>query len=195
MTDGKSESDCLTELAEAVRAKNAADRPIARLIGKPALPGHFGEFVAARIFDIELLPNAANPGFDGWFRCGELEGKKVNIKYKTKHDGLLNLKKEGEAGPDYYLVMTGPKKRAQPPLGRNRPWVIESVFLFETEALVRELRNRNPKKKIGVAAGVPVDLWKKAMIYPDGVSPLLPVMDAHRDLLALFSAARIGCNE
>ena len=185
--------DRLTELAEFVRRKNLADRPIARLIGKPALPGHFGEFVAAQIFDIRLNKGAAFPGFDGRFRSGELTGKSVNIKYKTKRDGLLNLKKEGEAGPDYYLVMTGPKKRAQPPLGGNRPWVIESVFLFEAEALVRELRNRNPKKKIGVAAGVPVDLWKKAMIYPNGGSPHLPVTEARRRRLALFSEAEIGC--
>ena len=195
MTGRRPESDRLTDLADSVRTKNAADRHVARLIGRPALPGHFGEFVAAQVFDIELCRNAANPGFDGKFRNGELEGKCVDIKYMTKHDGLLNLKKEGETGPDYYLVMTGPDEEPGPSHGKTRPWVIESVFLFDAEALVDELKARNPEKKIGTAAGVPVDLWKKAMIYPDGVSPLLPVMDAHRDLLALFSAARIGCNE
>lgn len=195
MTDGKFESDCLTDLAEAVRMKNLADRPIARLIKKPALPGHFGEFVAARIFDIELHDDAAHPGSDGVLRYEKLNGTSVNIKFTTKHDGLLNMNEEEEIWPDYYLVMTGPKENPEPSHGEDRPWVIESVFVFDTIALVCELWTRNPKKKIGVATYVPVDLWAEAMIYPNCVSPLLPVMDAHRDLLALFSAARIGCNE
>ena len=195
MTDAKSESDCLTDLADSVRVKNAADRHVARLIGRPALPGHFGEFVAARIFDIELNKGAAKPGFDGRFRSGELTGKSVNIKFYTKHDRLLDMTEEGKPGPDYYLVMTGPKGNAEPSRGKTRPWVIESVFLFEAEALVRELRAQNPKKRIGLAAHVYVKLWRKAMIYPDGVSSLLPVTDAQRDRLALFSAARIAGNE
>ena len=195
MTDGKSESDCLTELAEAVRAKNVADRPIASLIGKPALPGHFGEFVAARIFDIELNKGAAFPGFDGRFRCGKLEGKSVNIKFYTKHDRLLDMTEEGKPGPDYYLVMTGPKGNAEPSRGKTRPWVIESVFLFEAEALVRELKAQNPEKRIGLATHVYVKLWRKATIYPNGESPLLPITEARRRWLKLFSAARIGCNE
>lgn len=193
MTGGTPESDCLTDLADSVRTKNAADRHVARLIKRPALPGHFGEFVAAQIFDIELNKNAAHPGFDGEFRSGKLEGKRVDIKYTTKHDGLLNLKKKGKPKPDYYLVMTGPKEKAGPSHERARPWVIESVFLFEAEALVGELKARNPKKKIGTAAGVPVDLWEKAMIYPNGGSPLLEVTEVRRCQLALFSADEIGC--
>ena len=195
MTGGTPESDCLTDLAEAVRRKNLADRPIARLIGKPAFPGHFGEFVAAQVFDIELNRGAANPGFDGRFRSGELAGKSVNIKFYTKHDRLLDMTEEGKAGPDYYLVMTGPKKRAQSLLGRNRPWVIESVFLFEAEALVRELKAQNPEKRIGLATHVYVKLWRKATIYPNGESPLIQITTARRRWLRLFSATRIGCDE
>lgn len=187
--------DLLTELAEFVRRKNVADQPIARLIGRPALPGHFGEFVAARIFDIELNKGAAKPGFDGRFRSGELTGKSVNIKFYTKHDRLLDMTEEGKAGPDYYLVMTGPDEKPGPSRGKPRPWVIVSVFLFEAAPLVDELKTRSPKKKIGVATYVPVDLWARAMIYSNCVSPLLPVTEARRDQLSLFSAARIACNE
>ena len=195
MTDGKPESDRLTELADFVRTKNAADRHVARLIGRPTLPGHFGEFVASRIFDIELNKGAAKPGFDGRFRSGGLTGKSVNIKFYTRNDHLLDMTEEGKPGPDYYLVMTGPKGKAEPSRGKTRPWVIESVFLFEAEALVRELRAQNPKKRIGLAAHVYVKLWRKAMIHPNGDSPLLEVTETRRRQLALFSAARIGCNE
>lgn len=195
MTDAKSESDCLTDLADSVRVKNAADRHVARLIRRPALPGHFGEFVAERIFDIELNKDAAFPGFDGVFRDGRLEGKSVNIKFYTKHDRLLDMMEEGKAGPDYYLVMTGPDEKPGPSRGKPRPWVIVSVFLFEAAPLVDELKTRSPKKKIGVATYVPVDLWAEAMIYPNCVSPLLPVTEARRDQLSLFSAARIACDE
>ena len=192
MTGRNQESDRLTDLARAVHKKNRADARVARLMAKQALPGHFGEFVAAMVFQIRLCRTANQKAFDGVFRGGALDGKTVNIKYKTKHDRLLNLKNEGEVRPDYYLVMTGPKKRAKPPPGEIRSWVIESVFLFDARALVCELKALNPRKTIGVAAGVPVDLWKKAMIYPDGVSPLLSVTGDQRDRLALFSAAAVG---
>ena len=146
--------------------------------------------MAAQIFDIKLCSAANRKAIDGKFLGGGLDGKTVNIKFYTKNDGLLDLQED--AGPDYYLVMTGPKEAAGSSHGKVRPWVIESVFLFDTAALVSELRKRNPKKKIGVAAGVPVDLWQKAMLYPNGVSPLLKVANDQRDRLALFSAAAVG---
>lgn len=186
------EPDCLVDLALAVRKKNVADGRVARLLCRPALPGHFGEFVASQVFGIELYLNAARPRSDGVFRGGELGGKSVNIKYYTKHDGLLNMSKDGKTEPDYYLVMTGPKEKAESSRGKTRPWVIESVFVFNAAALVRELLRRNPTKKIGVAAGVPKDLWEAAMIYPDGVSSLLSVTDVQRGLLALFAADAVG---
>ena len=175
----------LRRLAALLTAKNVLDREMTKIIGRPMEKGNFGEFVAAQVFDIELHRNRANPGCDGVFRGGTADGRCVNVKYSAKHDGLLNMKEK--EGPDYYLVLTGPKKAV-----KARPWVIESVFVFDAAALVRELLKRNPKKKIGIAAGVPVDLWEAAMIYPEPVSGLLPVTDAQRDLLALFASSRIG---
>lgn len=184
--------DPLVDLADAVREKNVADVPVARVMGRPALPGHFGEFVASRVFDIELHDHAANPGSDGCFRSGRLAGKSVNIKYYTKHDRLLDMNKEGEAGPDYYLVMTGPEEDAGPSLEKTRPWVIESVFLFDAANLVCELRKRSPKKKIGVATYVPADLWREARIYWNAVPRLLKVTATRRRQLALFAAGAVG---
>lgn len=173
-------------------AKNVLEREMTTIIDRPMEKGHFGEFVASQVFDIKLHESAAKKGSDGVFRSGDLGGKTVNIKFYTKHDGLLDLKKKKEDGPDYYLVMTGPKEKAESSRGKTRPWVIESVFVFNAAALVRELLRRNPTKKIGVAAGVPKDLWEAAMIYPDGVSSLLSVTDVQRGLLALFAADAVG---
>ena len=174
----------LQRLAETVRQKNTADRRVAEIIGRPALSGHFGEFVAAAIFGIELCGSATQEGYDGWFRGGALDGKTVNIKYYTKHDGLLDLKREN--GPDYYLVLTGPAADPAASCERTRPWVIESVFLFQAAELVGRLT-----AKIGIATSVRKSLWNDAKIYTCD-SSLLPLEQSQRDLLALFSESEVG---
>ena len=42
--------------------------PFAGIIQRPMASGHLGEWVASRIFDIELAAVAVEPGFDGRFR-------------------------------------------------------------------------------------------------------------------------------
>ena len=183
--DGRESSQrSLQRLAETVRRKNAADRRVAEIIGRPALSGHFGEFVAAAIFGIELCGSATQEGYDGWFRGGALDGKTVNIKYYTKHEGLLDLKREN--GPDYYLVLTGPPAEPAPSCGQTRPWVIESVFLFQAAELVGRLTGT-----IGTATSVPKSLWKDAEISPLD-SSLLPLEGSQKDLLALFRESAVG---
>lgn len=192
MTGREPEPDCLVDLANAVREKNVVDADVARLLDRPALPGHFGEFVASRVFDIKLHASAAHPGSDGMLRSGPLKGKRVNIKYTTKRDGLLNMSKDGKTEPHCYLVMTGPKEDAGPSQGKVRPWVIESVFVFDGRKLVGELKTLNPEKRIGVATYVPVDLWARAMIYPQARSRLLAVTDAQREQLRRFAVTSVG---
>jgi hypothetical protein len=51
----------LEELAEPLREQNAVDARIGRLINRPMTPGHAGEWIAARVFGIQLEPTAA-PG-------------------------------------------------------------------------------------------------------------------------------------
>ena len=74
------ERDELQELASLIKARNVLENSIAGIIGRPAHPGHIGEFVASRIFDIELPESAVNRGCDGHFRTGLLAGKSVNVK-------------------------------------------------------------------------------------------------------------------
>lgn len=177
-------ANMLTALSVLLKRKNEVEREMAAIIGRPLEKGHFGEFVAAQIFGIELCGSATQEGYDGWFRGGALDGKTVNIKYYTKHDGLLDLKREN--GPDYYLVLTGPAGEPAASCGRTRPWVIESVFLFQAAELLGRLT-----VKIGIATSVRKSLWNDAKIYPCD-SSLLPLEQSQKDLLALFRESAVG---
>ena len=70
----------LEHLAELIRAKNEADLSIARLLGRPALFGNIGEFVAARVFSIDLMPSGSHAGYDDIFCVPPLAGRTVNMK-------------------------------------------------------------------------------------------------------------------
>ena len=70
----------LAELSELIRERNSIDRKIGTILGRPVHSGHFGEYVAAAIFGIELHPSASYKGSDGYFTQGPLTGKSVNIK-------------------------------------------------------------------------------------------------------------------
>jgi hypothetical protein len=170
--------DDLERLAALVRIKNDADLAIARLIGRPSAPGNIGEFVAARIFAIRLMTSGSHPGYDGVFEAGPLAGKTVNIKTYSRQESALDI---SPYPCDYYLVLTGPPGQA-----RTRPWVIDSVFLFEHEQLLAELGARGVK--IGEATSVRKAEWEAARIFPaQPVSPL-QLSKSQFAWLALFSA-------
>ena len=133
----------LRRLSSLLKERNAVDAEIAGVIGRPAHPGHVGEFVAAQIFDIDLLESASQKGLDGHFVEGPLRGRSVNVKYTAKRDGLLNMTPDNP--PDFYLVLTGPKGPPASSRGKTRPWVIDSVFLFRGPDLVRRLKERGLK--------------------------------------------------
>jgi hypothetical protein len=116
----------LERLAELVQIKNDADLAIAQLIGRPSSPGNIGEFVAARVFDIELMRSGSHPGYDGVFLDGPLADKTVNIKTYSRHESVLDI---GAHPCDFYLVLTGPPGQA-----RNLPWVIESGLFVRSGA-------------------------------------------------------------
>jgi hypothetical protein len=60
-------------IARLLHERNAIDEEIAAITGRPMTSGHLGEWVASRIFDIELEPSAAAAGITASFaprRCG-----------------------------------------------------------------------------------------------------------------------------
>ena len=159
-------------LVDLLRRRNAIDHEIAQLIGRPALPGHIGEFIAAELFDIELHPHANARGSDGIFRSGPLAGRTVNVKFYGRRDGLLDIP---EAPVDHLLVLTGAP--ATSPSRDSRPVVLNEVFFFDTDELVATLRDRGVA--VGTASSLRRDDWRLAQAWPDGPrSVQLPLSEA-----------------
>ncbi len=178
----------IRRLAALVGTKNAADAAIAEVIGRPCQMGHVGEWIAAQVFDIELHSSATVEASDGVFRSGPLVGRSVNVKWYLKGEGILDL--HVGAGPDLYLVMTGPRSPAGSSRGAVRPWVISTVYLFEHEPLVADLVGRG--RKAGVASSVRRAVWAAAEIFPRSASPLLELKEDHRQMLSLFGPGASG---
>ncbi|HLG69784.1 MAG TPA: hypothetical protein VK009_05100 [Chloroflexota bacterium] len=176
--------DRLGLLADLLRRRNAVDDEIASVIGRPALTGHIGEFIAASVFGIELESSAASASVDGQFTWGPLAGRSVNVKLYGRNEGLLDL--TPTKYPDFYLVLAGPRGAAASSRGAVRPCVIESVYLFEAAMLDGALRDRG--LKIGVATSVRRDLWQSAEVFPQQ-NPDFPLTSAQRAQLELFAPA------
>ncbi len=167
-------------MASLLARRNAIDEQIAALIGRPALRGPVGEWIAHKIFGVTLAKSGVQEGFGGWFAGGPLAGKTVNVKWYGKPEGLLDINPDGV--PDCYLVMTGPKAVARTSWGQTRAWVITEVFLFDAPALVKGLT------RLGVAASVRQHKWEAARVYPVAApTTLLTLTDAQREALKLFA--------
>lgn len=186
MTTPTFDTEDLARLAELLSQRNEVDRLISRLIGRPAAPGHLGEFIAARVFDLALEASASARAIDGRFMAGPLAGRSVNVKWYAVQQGGLDL--VSDDGPDFYLVLTGPRVAAGTSRGALRPLVIASVFLFEAAPLLADLRGRGVK--VGVATSVRAQQWAEAMIYPDARNPALAISEVKRALLALYAPSK-----
>ncbi|HSH82594.1 MAG TPA: hypothetical protein VLA19_29025 [Herpetosiphonaceae bacterium] len=173
----------LAKLADLIRSKNAIESQISALIGRPALLGHAGEYIAAHLFGIVLEESASHRGSDGSFADGPLAGRSVNIKWYSRQSGVLDI--TPESLPDYYLVLAGPPSAALSSRGMTLPWAIESVFLFDALALVEMLSARGVK--IGIATSVTKTAWEQAQIFPAQHNTALILSDLQRELLGLFS--------
>jgi hypothetical protein len=173
----------LTQIAQLIRERNALDARIAEIIGRPALPGHLGEWIASRVFDLELSASATARDVDGHFRSGPLAGQSVNVKLYGKRENVLDL--EPETGVQWYLVLAGPRGYAVSSRGSTRPLTIASVHIFETATLLAALTGR---VKIGIASSVRQPLWDSAEIYPRATSTDLRLSHEQQSMLALFAA-------
>ena len=182
------DNDVLRRLAELLDLRNANEREIAEIIGRPGELGHVGEFIAAQIFDIELESSANKPGYDGRFGSGPLAQKSVNVKFYPKWDRMLDI---GKHVPDYYLVLAGPKSTAESSKGSSRSWAVDNVFLFKAGPLIVRLRERGVK--VGTATSVRSSEWENARIYPAGAgkSPM-PITKSQREQIGLFCSAKIS---
>jgi len=89
-------------------------------------------------------------------------GRPANIGHLGEHIAVLDI--TPDSPPDFYLVLTGPKSPATSSRGKTRPWLIESVYLFDAASLLNQLKARG--MKIGIATSMTQTLWDKSEIYP-----------------------------
>lgn len=186
MTEEAATRAKLLRLASLISEKNLLEAQIAELIGRPGERGHVAEFIASFVFDIDLHESAASRASDGYFRSGPLAGESVNIKWYGQQQGVLDV--SPDPGPDFYLVLTGPRAPAASSRLAVRPWVIDHVYLFEHRTFVAALSERGVH--IGVATSIQNALWEAAEIYPHSRNPLLPLSHEQALLLAAFSGER-----
>lgn len=172
----------LRKIATLLSERNRINKEIAKLIQRPALQGHIGEYIAAKIFNIKLEHSATAQGIDGIFQNNNLNGKTVNIKLYGKRENILDIKPSQLA--DYYLVLTGPKKPASNSMGETRPVKITNVYLFDIPELIMQLKPR--KIKIGVATSVANRYWEAAEIYPKQKNRTIYLTEKQKQLLTLF---------
>lgn len=173
----------LEKLASLIHERNQVSNEIAKIIGRPALIGHIGEYVASKIFDIQLESSATATGIDGRFTSGPLKGRTSNIKLYGKKENFLDISLKNLA--DYYLVMTGPDGALESSKGKTRPLIISQVFLFNMNKLVSELKVRGVK--IGIATSIRKLTWESAMIYPVQRNSELILIEKQMERLSLFN--------
>jgi hypothetical protein len=123
--------------------RNSVDAEIAVITGRPMTSGHLGEWIASRVFDIELEPSAAATAIDGRFRSAPLAGRTVNVKWYLKREGLLDMSSSPVL--DSYLVLTGPASAAASSRESTRPWSVDAVYLFDAHELHDEQAARERK--------------------------------------------------
>ncbi len=174
--------DELKTLAELIKKRNGIGIRISKIIDRPSLQGHMGEFIAGKIFDLELHEDATKRGNDGVFKSGQLAGKNVNIKWYAKRENSLDINSVDPA--EYYMVLTGPKSSMGSSRGSDRPLVINHVFLFESEKLISQLKKR--AVKIGITTSITQEQWNDAEIFPNQRNNLLLVTEKQKELLGYF---------
>ena len=176
------EIDPVARVAELLARRNQIDAEIASVIGRPMTAGHLGEWIAARVFAIALEESATAPGIDGHFLSGPLVGKTVNVKWYLKDEGLLDIPTSD--APDVFLVLAGPRAAAVSSKGSHRPWIVETVYLIDTTALMTELGNSGVR--IGAATSLRRAIWQAFEIYPNPTNTALPLDPDQRAMLSRF---------
>jgi hypothetical protein len=175
--------DSLKALSDLIKTRNSIDVDISKIIQRPAFTGHLGEYIASKIFDIDLNSSATQKGHDGFFQSGTLKGKSVNVKFYSKRETLLDLSLDSP--PDYYLVLSGPKILQMTSKNTTRPLIIAHVFLIHSDTFLQQSKQRGIK--ITKQTSTVESQWIESEIYPTRNNTILSVSDEQRHLLSLFS--------
>jgi hypothetical protein len=178
----------LVHLADLIRIRNFVNSSVSRIINHPAEVGHIAEYLMGEIFQLKLHDSANTRASDGVFREGPLQGRTVNVKFRAAQQRKLNLEEfiDPLKHADFYLAVHGPRSASKRSKGRELPFLIEAVYLFESAALIPQIAK--PEHDT-VGKSVPTALWQAAMIYPVQVNQTLILTPEQRTALALFAPA------
>ena len=150
------------KLADLLKDRNKIDQQIAGIISRPAEKGHISEWIASKVFSIELNRNRNEKGYDGIFTEGSLKGKKVDIKYYTVNQHQIDL--NPEISEDVYLlILTGPHRSASSE-NQYRQFCISDIYLFNERELCDKLKSG---VRVGKATSVKEGYWDRRKIYPE----------------------------
>src|SRR5437667_3906665 len=118
--------ETLHQLAALLKQRAPIDAQIANLLGAPADTGNIGEFIASRVFGIDLNLSRSEKAHDGYFQRGQLAGQRVNVKCYLSFTQHLAI--DPTNIPDYYLVLTADVQNGKPAL--ETQLINQSVLLF-----------------------------------------------------------------
>lgn len=185
ITQGTTVND-LTHLADLIRIRNFVNSSISKIINHPAEVGHIAEYLLGKILDIELHDAANIKATDGIFRTGALAGKSVNVKYRAAQNRLLNLEEvlDPSLHAHFYLAVQGPKSPSKRSAGRELPFLIDSMYLFESTVLIPRITKPGQEH---LGRFVPTALWQEAMVYPEQINQALILTDEQKAALTLFA--------
>lgn len=165
-----------SRITELIKQRNIIEQESSKILGRPFIIGHVGEYIASQIFDITLNTSASAKSHDGYFNRGAIKGSTVNIKYYSRKSSILDLCKD--ENPDYYLVLMGSSDKKE-----FAPWDIESVYLFDSKDLVKEIEG---KVKMGIATSIRKELWNAAMVYPNNINKKIVINNESLEMLRLL---------
>lgn len=183
--------DKLHQLSHLVLEFNAITAKISDLIGRPALLGNVGEFIASELFDFALETRGNNHAWDGRFRSGPLKDKTANIKVLGRREGILDLNMS--LLPDYYLVLAGPRARTSMSGLSSRPWSIASIHLFNARELHSAFTLAG--RRVGIASSVRLAEWDAAEVYPHNRSGILKLTDEQRRWIETYGKAPVDAGD
>lgn len=153
----------IEELGELIGKRNGIEEKISEIIDRPAEKGHIFEYIASQLFPIKLNKSASKGGYDGIFTGGDLNGKKVDIKFHAINGHLINLNPKVDRDT-YLLIFTGPYESVSSSKGKTRPLCIDKIYLFNEKDICDQLDNR---VKVGIATSVKSEYWNGKEIYPE----------------------------
>ena len=180
----------LEKLSELVKNRNSIEKEISQIIQRPAFTGHLGEYIASKIFDVELNDSATQKGHDGIFKSGSLQGKSVNVKLYSKRENLLDVSLDYP--PDHYLVLSGPKYFETNSKNTVRPLILASVFLFNSKTFLEQSKQRGIKISKQISAVE--SQWNDAEIFPVQRNKDLILSDEQKNQLSLFLGGNTSNN-